>query len=72
MPLRIRVIHNITEWYKRVLRNFLEHTYLRRISIFIPVVLLVLSFVFLAPLVGFTLFPTDDNAYTSFNITGPI
>ncbi len=72
IPLRIRVIHSITEWYKRVLRNFLEHTYMRRLSIFIPVVLLGLSFVFLAPLVGFTLFPTDDNAYTSFKITGPI
>ena len=68
-PLRIRTIHSITEWYKRVLRNFLEHTSLRRSSIFIPVVLLVLSFVFLAPKIGFNIFPTDDNAYTSFTIT---
>ena len=36
-PLRIRIIHNITEAYKRVLRNFLEHTYLRRLSIVVPV-----------------------------------
>ena len=71
-PLRIRTIHSITEWYKRVLRNFLEHTSLRRSSIFIPVVLLVLSFVFLAPKIGFNIFPTDDNAYTSFTITWPI
>ncbi len=37
IPLRIRVIHSVTEWYKRVLKNFLEHTYLRRLSIFLPV-----------------------------------
>lgn len=72
IPLRIRVIHSVTEWYKKVLRNFLEHTYLRRLSIFVPVILLILSFIFLAPLVGFNIFPTDDNAYTSFSITGPV
>ena len=72
IPLRIRIIQSITEWYKDVLRNFLEHTYLRRISIFIPVLLLILSFIFLAPRIGFNIFPTDDNAYTSFNIAGPV
>jgi multidrug efflux pump subunit AcrB len=71
-PLRIRIIHSVTEWYKRVLRNFLEHKSLRRLSIYVPFLLLILSFMFLAPRVGFELFPTDDNAYTSFNITGPV
>ncbi len=72
VPLRLHVIHSLTEWYKKILRNFLEHTSLRRISILLPVFLFILSFIFLAPLVGFTLFPTDDNAYTSFTITGPV
>jgi multidrug efflux pump subunit AcrB len=72
VPLRIRIIHSVTEWYKRVLRNFLEHTYLRRLSIFVPIILLVMSFMFLAPAVGFDLFPSDDNAFTSFIITGPV
>lgn len=71
-PLRIRIIHHITEAYKKVLRNFLEHTHLRRLAIITPVALLILSFIFLAPLVGFILFPGDDNGYTSFKITGPI
>lgn len=71
-PLRIRTIHSVTEWYKRVLRNFLEHKSLRRLSIYVPFGLLILSFIFLAPRVGFELFPTDDNAYTSFDITGPV
>lgn len=72
VPLRLHVIHSVTEWYKRILRNFLEHTTLRRTSILLPVILFFLSFIFLAPIVGFTLFPTDDNAYTSFTITGPV
>ena len=37
IPLRLRVIHSVTEWYKRVLRYFLEHTCIRRLSIFLPV-----------------------------------
>lgn len=71
-PLRIRVIHKMTSFYKDILRKFLESTFLRRISIVIPVILLVLSFIFLAPKVGFNLFPGDDNAMTNFTITGPI
>lgn len=70
--LRIRIIHSVTEWYKRVLRNFLEHTFLRRLSIFLPVILLVLSFIFLAPRVGFEIFPSDDNNFMSATITWPV
>ncbi len=72
IPLRIRIIHAITEWYKKMLRNFLEHTYLRRLAIFIPVLLLVLSFMFLAPAVWVEIFPGDDNWSTSFTVTGPV
>ncbi len=71
-PFRIRVIHKVTEWYKRVLRNFLEHTSLRRTAIFLPVAFLIFWFVVLAPKVGFELLPTDDNAFTTISITGPI
>ncbi len=66
--LRTRMIHATIDWYKGVLRNFLEHTYLRRISIFLPLVLFVLSIIFLAPSVGFELFPSDDNNLTTFVI----
>lgn len=72
IPLRIRIIHAVTEWYKKVLRNFLEHTYLRRLAIFTPVVLLILSFIFLAPLVWVEIFPGDDQGLTSFTVTGPV
>ncbi len=72
IPLRIRIIHSVTEWYKKILRNFLEHTALRRASIATPVILLVLSFVFLAGRVGFDIFPATDNASTTVVITGPV
>lgn len=71
-PLRIRVIHTTTEKYKKLLRFFLETKKIRRISIITPVVLLVLSFIFLAPRVGLELFPSDDNAYVSFYVEWPV
>lgn len=71
-PLRIRVIHNVTEWYKRVLRNFLEHTALRRLSIFLPVAFFIFWLFFLSPIVGFELFPASDNGIASFTIEWPV
>lgn len=68
IPLRLKVIHTCTEWYKETLRKFLENTLLRRLSIFIPVVLLVLSFIFLAPLVGLDIFPGDDQGIVTIQI----
>jgi multidrug efflux pump subunit AcrB len=71
-PLRIRVIHAVTWWYKDILRNFLEHTLLRRLSIFLPVVFLIFWFVVLAPVVGFDLFPSSDNNIINGTIEWPI
>lgn len=59
-PLRVRVIHSVTKWYKKTLSAFLMHTFIRRLFIAIPVLLLVLSFIFLAPLVWYNLFPASD------------
>lgn len=47
-PLRTRIIHDVTEWYKRILTNFLEHTKLRRLSIMLPIAFFAFSIVFLA------------------------
>ncbi|NDK07700.1 hypothetical protein EOM39_00465 [Candidatus Gracilibacteria bacterium] len=68
--LRVRVIHAVTLWYKRVLSTFLQNTFIRRVSIIIPVILLILSFIFLAPAVGFNLFPSADNNYLTVSIEG--
>lgn len=62
-PLRIRMIHIITNKYKKILRKFLKSTFLRRLSIFTLISLLILSFIpiiggkSLAGHVGFTLMP---------------
>lgn len=71
-PLRTRIIHNSINWYKKVLRNFLEHTWIRRLAIFLPFVFFVFSLFFIAPKVGFELFPSDDNNATTFVIEGPV
>lgn len=71
-PIRTRIIHNVTEWYKQVLRNFLEHTHLRRLSIILPVGFFFFWLFFLSPIVGFELFPGDDNNVTMFTIEGPV
>lgn len=72
IPVRIRVIHAVTEWYKRILRNFLEHTYMRRLAIFLPVCFLIFGFIVLAPMVGFDIFPSDDNNIINVTIDGPL
>jgi multidrug efflux pump subunit AcrB len=70
--LRARFFNSIEDGYRRIATPMIESTFWRRVFIFGPVLLLILSVKFLAPLVGFNLFPGDDNAYTSFNITWPV
>jgi multidrug efflux pump subunit AcrB len=66
--LRLRAIHAVTTWYKNILRKFLESTYLRRISIFLPFVFFLVGILFIAPRVGFDLFPGDDQGFFSIKI----
>lgn len=70
IPMRVKVIHNITLKYKKLLWIFLKNNFLRRTAIFTPVVLLVLSFIFLAPRVWFDLFPSADNNFMTVTIEG--
>lgn len=71
-PLRTRVIHQATEGYKRILLTFLENTFLRRLSIFLPLVFFIFGIIFLAPKVGFELFPSDDAGMGSFTVEAPV
>ncbi len=66
--MRARLFVGIENAYRRTITPMLESPFWRRILIFGPVLLFILSIIFLAPRVGFNLFPSDDNAYTSFNI----
>ena len=52
-----------------MLRTVLANGLLRKITIVAPVLLIVLTFVFLAPSIGFKLFPSGDNPNVSFSIT---
>lgn len=71
-PLRIRIIHRVTTGYKNILKNFLEHTFLRRLSILLPFLFLIFGFIVLAPRVGFDLFPSDDNNLITATIEWPV
>ena len=73
-PLRIRMIHGATQWYKSQLRKFLSSKTLRLWSIWGPVLILILSFVpifggkSLAGHVGFDLFPGSDNGFVQYEV----
>jgi len=56
--------------YYALLYRFLSSRSSRLLSIFIPFLLLVLSFVFLSPKIGFTLFPASDEGVITMNIQG--
>ncbi len=65
---RVRIIHSVTKWYKKVLSRFLTNTFLRRISIIIPIIFFVFSFFYISPYVWFELFLSADKDYLTANI----
>ncbi|MDQ1344443.1 MAG: multidrug efflux pump [Patescibacteria group bacterium] len=71
-PLRIRMIHIGTEWYKKTLRGFLESTTVRRTAIALPIAFFLVGSVILAPKVGFILFPSADNALITYSVEGAV
>ena len=78
VPLRLRIIHNVTAWYKRVLTRFIVSTAIRRASIALLFGFLILSFLpvlfgkSLAERVGFNLFPASDNGLVNYRIFGAV
>ncbi len=56
--------------YYKLLSRFLKSRSSRLLSIFIPFLLLILSFVFLSPKIGFTLFPASDEGIITMSIEG--
>ncbi len=71
-PLRTRLIHRFIEDYKVILTYFLKNTFLRRLSIIVPVILFILGFIFIAPNVGVEIFPSDDNNVMTYSIEWPV
>jgi len=66
--LRDRFLEFLGKRYYSLLLKFLHSRKSRLLSIFIPFLLLVLSFVFLAPRIGFTLFPASDEGVINISI----
>lgn len=52
------MIDRLTDWYTRRLNMIMKNARTRITAIIVPIILLILSFVFLSPSIGFTLFPT--------------
>lgn len=64
---RQQFLDRISDWYEHFLQKFVNKSVSRRLSIFLPLLGVVVSFVFLAPKIWFTLFPSGDNGV--FNIS---
>lgn len=65
---RLSFLAAMNRFYYMVLSNFLAQKKWRIASIFLPVILLILSFIFLSPKIGFTLFPSTDEWVITISI----
>jgi len=65
--IRYKIFWFLDDIYYHSLKNNISKGLFRASVIFIPLILLVLSFVFISPKLGFTLFPATDN--TAINIS---
>lgn len=72
LNFREKILEKLGEYYYKILFSFLWSKKSRLLSIFIPFILLILSFVFLSPKIGFTLFPKTDNGVITMSITAPV
>lgn len=68
MNLRERFLNYIWNIYYQILEWFIVKRSLRILSIFLPIILLVLTFVFISPKLGFTVFPATDWGMMEINL----
>lgn len=68
LSFRQRFLDSLWEKYYLVLWRFLHNRKSRIISIFAPVVLLILTFFLLSPRIWFIMFPNTDNSVMTINI----
>ena len=67
-PWLEKTIDRIRDKYILLLRRILPNRLFRKIAVFWPVGLVVLTFIALAPMIGFTIFPTGDTPNMSFSV----
>jgi multidrug efflux pump subunit AcrB len=68
LNFREKFLSFLSEKYYRVLSRFLHNRVSRLSAIFLPFILLILSFILLAPQIGFTLFPASDEGIINIRI----
>lgn len=72
ISLREKLFLSLESFYYNTLAKFLKNRLTRTLTIITPIILLVLSFKFLSPQIGFTLFPATDNARVSLTIKAKV
>ena len=70
LTLRDKFLEFLGGHYYNMLYSFLQSRSTRLLSIFVPFLLLILSFIFLSPRIGFTLFPASDEGVIQISIQG--
>ncbi|HCB51186.1 TPA: hypothetical protein DEP21_01190 [Patescibacteria group bacterium] len=60
---RERMLDKMTNWYSVKLSWLMENARMRALSFIVPLIVLILSFVFLSPQIGFNLFPSSDSPW---------
>ncbi|USN55926.1 MAG: efflux RND transporter permease subunit [Candidatus Peribacteria bacterium] len=69
---REAILDSMNSAYENTLRKFISKSRNRRLSVLGPIVALFLSFIFLSPRIGFTLFPDGDNGRFDLLIEGKV
>jgi len=65
---REKLLQKLTNKYSKTLNRFLHRRSSRILTIVLPFILMILTFVFLSPSIGFTLFPSQDSGIINITV----
>lgn len=60
-------VHN---WYTKTMYKIIENKLYRNLFLYIPLILLIINFIFISPLVKTNLFPKSDQSFIIMNVSG--
>ena len=69
LSMRHRFLNILTKKYEKLLKIVLKNTTTRLLAIFVPIMVLIFTFVFLSPRIGFDLFPDSDYWMIEISLT---
>ena len=70
LSFRDRFLNSLTKKYEILLKFVLRSSTTRLLAIFLPIMALFFTFIFLSPLIGFNLFPDSDYWMIEISLTG--